>query len=201
MQKHVSLGRSDSSNGIRLRLSICLVLILHMRGVLDHMPTLAAPIVCIWTYHALSSMWMSTLATRLSVTLGFCIIPVLGISVLGRFRFTWALVPLHELGPLLDFKQTSTSARTRLIWGLRFLALMASFSLTTLLNLLCMYHQPTKVHVIIQYGCPTILLQILRYTSHKSAHLISTIGHQKISIYGKLNKLQGVFLDSCTSLS
>ena len=77
----------------------------------------------------------------------------------------------------------------------------AFLSPRTLLNLLCMYHKPSKVHVIMQHDCLTFLLQILRYTSHKPAYLIPAIGHQGRIIFGMSNKLQGVFLECHTCLT
>ena len=62
-----------------------------------------------------------------------------------------------ELGSIAISKQVITIARTGLIRGPRFLALSVSLSPMTLLNLLYMYHQPTKVHVIIKYVFPTLL--------------------------------------------
>ena len=75
--EHVPLVRISCSSRIRLRLSIYLGVILHIWGVPDYMPTLAAPIEGISTYQALTSMQTVTFTTRLFVTLGISIIALL----------------------------------------------------------------------------------------------------------------------------
>ena len=82
---------------------------------------------------------MTTLITHISFTQGISIISLLGtilvpfgISVPERSRINWVLVPLLELGPILDSKRTPTSARTSLIRGPRLLIFSASLPLTTL---------------------------------------------------------------------
>ena len=176
--KCVPLGRLRSISRIRTRLSICFGLIPHIWAVPDHMRTVDAPTTSIRIYHAFTNIKMATLTTRLSVTLGISIIAFLGarlvplcISIRGRRRITWVLVPLLKLGHVLDSKQTPTSTRTSLIWGPRFLAFSASLPPRTLFHFLCTYHQPSKVDVIMQHGYPIFILQIIRYTSHKHGHL------------------------------
>lgn len=80
---------------IKLRLIICLGVILHMWVVLYHFSTLASPIARIRTYHALTLLQTDTLTTQLSITLGITILALLGyriipfgISVHGRSRIT-----------------------------------------------------------------------------------------------------------------
>ena len=58
----------------------------HLWEVPDYVPTLAAPIEDISTYQALTSLQMTTLITRLSITLGISVIALLGISVFRRSR-------------------------------------------------------------------------------------------------------------------
>ena len=76
----------------------------HLWEVPDYVPTLAAPIEDISTYQALTSLQMTTLITRLSITLVISIIPLLGINVLRRSRITSVLLPFLELGPMLNMK-------------------------------------------------------------------------------------------------
>ena len=170
------------------------------------MYSLAALIVGIRTYHALTSMQRSKLTTRLSVTLGISIIALVGarlspfgISVPVRIRISWVLVPLHYHGPVMDSKRTPASALPRLIWGPTILAFSTSLPPMTLLHLFCMYHQPSKVHVIMQHGWPTFFSRSFD-TPVTILFMSSLLMDTKEEAFGKVNNLQGVFLDWHTSL-
>ena len=76
----------------------------HLWAVPDQVPTLAAPIVDIITYQALTTMKTNTLITQLPITMVFLIIDLLGSSVHRRSRITLVLVPLIELEPIWSSK-------------------------------------------------------------------------------------------------
>ena len=93
-------------------------------------------------------MQTTTLITRLCITLGIFIIALLCNSVLRRSRITSVLVHLLELRPVLNSKRTPTRSTSSVISRSSLLAFSTSLSLTTLLHLLYMNQQSTKVHVV-----------------------------------------------------